>query len=167
MKKIEQGSGWNFKEKKLFSYETVYKEWQKEKKWLKKHPQLAKLKTLWWLRYGIKNKIEELPGNIRAFIQRGKRGWADSDIWSFDSYLSTVIMEGLIHLKKYKSGVPTKTKYKCYSKKEWNLILDKMIQTFKIANKQSDSYIILTKKQQKEYDEGFKLFHKHFFNLWD
>jgi len=86
----------DIKEGKLIPAETVFKEWEK------KHPILTKFKRIWWwLRYGIRNKIENIPLRIRTFIQRGKRGWANSDSWSFDWYLAKVISEGVGNLIKY------------------------------------------------------------------
>lgn len=42
---------------------------------------------------------------IKAFWQRGRRGWADCDLWSFDHYLAELIGSGLSELAKLKPGV--------------------------------------------------------------
>lgn len=41
------------------------------------------------------------------FVQRGRRGWADRDIWSLDHYLSSWMPDALRKLKKDKQGVPS------------------------------------------------------------
>jgi len=143
-------------------------------------------------------RIVRLPGdirrNIRDFIQRGRRGWANSDIWSFDYYLSKVIAKGLYHLKEHRHSHPGDL-----TEGQWVDILNKMINTFKIMRRISEGSIIyipskefserkykqwckvikdinkkhsiydrvLTKKQSKELEEGFRLFQQYFFNLWD
>lgn len=44
--------------------------------------------------------VSETYYEIKWFIQRGKRGWSDSDVWSFDDYLSRVICQGIRKLRK-------------------------------------------------------------------
>jgi len=44
--------------------------------------------------------IYETYLEVKWFIQRGRRGWSDSDVWGFDSYLSRVIYEGIGKLRK-------------------------------------------------------------------
>jgi len=45
--------------------------------------------------------------DIKAFYQRGKRGWADRDCWSLDWYLSGVMVEAINHLRKTAHGFPS------------------------------------------------------------
>lgn len=35
---------------------------------------------------------------LKWFIQRGRRGWADCDTWSLDNYLAKVISESIVYL---------------------------------------------------------------------
>jgi hypothetical protein len=44
---------------------------------------------------------------VVRYHQRGVRGWADEDTWSFDYYLSRVIVEGLDHLRVNAHGFPS------------------------------------------------------------
>jgi hypothetical protein len=48
----------------------------------------------------------EMYSEVKWFIQRGKRGWADRDVWSLDYYLNGWMPEALRHLKKTKHGTP-------------------------------------------------------------
>jgi len=98
----------------------------------------------WLFRHGIWNWVEERPRAIRTFIQRGKRGWAVSDTWGFDYYLTDVILGGLKHLRKNKCGYPV-TVYKegqdpndiddKANSEAWDKILDSMIYSFEVADK--------------------------------
>lgn len=41
------------------------------------------------------------------FLQRGKRGWSDKDIWSLDWYLAGWLPDALRRLKETKHGIPS------------------------------------------------------------
>ncbi len=43
---------------------------------------------------------------LRVFWQRGRRGWADEDVWGLDSYLARVIAESTAHLAEIAHGCP-------------------------------------------------------------
>lgn len=42
---------------------------------------------------------------LKAFWQRGRRGWADCDTWCLDYYLAEVLAGSLAHLKASKHGI--------------------------------------------------------------
>jgi len=135
--------------------------------------------------------INDMWRDILAFIQRGKRGWANRDVWGFGKHLSKIILEGLKHLKQYQNGHPGDL-----TEEQWIDILNQIIYTFETAydiwdgdvyymalhewdekryqemltySKTKDAGIkkILNKKEARELEEGFKLFNKYFFSLWD
>lgn len=63
--------------------------------------------ALWRLwRYTLHPRV--MWRKVVRYHQRGVRGWADEDTWSFDYYLSRVIVEGLDHLRKNTHGYPSK-----------------------------------------------------------
>lgn len=121
--------------------------------------------------------LEDKVREIKAFFQRGKRGYADCDVWNFDGYLCDVIIGGLKQLRKYKSGIPTELydKYKPDEKaahQEWNRRLDQMIEGFIAGRKIIDlNYNWKNPKTgallRLKYNRGMELFKEHFFNLWD
>lgn len=114
---------------------------------------------------------------LRAFYQRGMRGWADCDTWSFDDYLSRVIPGGLKRLKDYIHGCPCEFTDDQEGKpirdveegcKEWAKVLQKMIDSFELNTKEQDEWPYqLTEEERKTRDEGYQLFIKYFGNLWD
>lgn len=55
----------------------------------------------------IWENIKSFPREIKWFIQRGRRGWSDRDIWSFDLYLCKIIEGGLNDLAKNNHGCPS------------------------------------------------------------
>lgn len=65
--------------------------------------------TYWTVRRGIchvRMFPENAYYNVKYFIQRGSRGWADRDTWSLDSYLANVLSYSLCYLKEHKHGTP-------------------------------------------------------------
>jgi hypothetical protein len=57
----------------------------------------------WWVQ---KHGPSATRNRLRAFWQRGRTGWAASDTWSFDHYLSKVIRDGVRHLRDNNHGHP-------------------------------------------------------------
>lgn len=63
-------------------------------------------KPWWWQRcwYAIYNHtVAPVKGwrrEARFYRQRARRGWADADVWSFDTYLAGVIAGGLGRLRQ-------------------------------------------------------------------
>lgn len=53
-----------------------------------------------WLRRTLRVR------GIRAFVQRGRRGWADEDLWQFDHHLGRVISGGLRQMAATTAGWP-------------------------------------------------------------
>lgn len=58
----------------------------------------------WW-----RFTVLDLPGTLRAFWQRGRRGWADRDTSSFHRYLARVLGGALPHLAAHGHSYPLDT----------------------------------------------------------
>lgn len=121
---------------------------------------------------------------IKWFIQRGKRGWADCDVWSFDNYLNKIIIAGIERLAKNQMGCPgefwdeTRKNDECH---RWRETLEEMRQGFMAMEEQDNhSYFFKRNKEgQNEFDKerneqlekkvlrGLELFCKHYRSLWD
>jgi hypothetical protein len=118
---------------------------------------------LYEIYFHIKCKLShiwEWPGDrlrdLKHYHQRGIKGWAVSDAWGFDYYLSRVIIEGLQWLKENKHGCPCLEGYGLDKdpngqtdeqfeamQKEWTRILDTMIFTFKVTQRVQDHDLII------------------------
>jgi hypothetical protein len=44
--------------------------------------------------------------NYHAFLQRGRRGWADTDVWDLDGYIARVLSQSIAHLAETDHGYP-------------------------------------------------------------
>jgi hypothetical protein len=116
-------------------------------------------------------KLKELPNRIKYFIQRGRRGYSDWDVWGMDIYLAEVIIGMLDELIKSHCGRPMIVK----TYKEWVGILKKMKYGFKEYYKWENmevlppynKYMEKLKKSRAELKQSFRLMEKYFINLWD
>lgn len=120
--------------------------------------------------------MRDLFNSIKWFIQRGRRGYADCDVWGFDEYLNGVILEGLKRLQKDKYGYPGSLK----NPEQWTKILQEMIDGFEAYQAISEhTYKYLNSDGEREYNhehtqklyqkhqKGLKLFVKYYSALWD
>lgn len=94
--------------KALLDKAKPWEEWEAERKaWKESHPIQHWFKqNIYYPIYRIPSRIEDFIDSVRWFIQRGKRGYADCDIWQFDTYLAKMIFEGARKIKEIKHGVP-------------------------------------------------------------
>ena len=122
---------------------------------------------------------------IKWFIQRGKRGWSDRDIWSFDNYLCEIIPPAVRELKNG-SGCPSGF----YDEKninnecqKWYDILEEIAQGFEASQEitelhfnwkenKTHGYVHEYDKEKnlqltKKYNRGMDLLKKYFLSLWD
>jgi hypothetical protein len=100
------------------------------------------------------NNITMWHKEIYWFFQRGFRGYSDRDTWSFAHYLSKVIRDGLLKLKKDKIGYPCSVLDKNYLDRDltaeeeadaiasWNTILDTIIYSFDMIVKEEEGSVI-------------------------
>jgi hypothetical protein len=174
---------------KNISFKKLQKEWKEEAEREKNSLPYRMYKRLYRFIYnGF--YLEDLYRDIRAFIQRGKRGWSNRDVWGLGDYISDVLVGALNHLKRYHSGYPGDL-----TEGQWIDILNELIWTFETAQEiwsgdvwymgtyewKEDQYQnmlalsknkktalrILSKKEAKKLEAGFKLFQIYFFSLWD
>lgn len=124
---------------------------------------------------------------IKYFWQRGRRGWADKDCWSFDSYIAGMISGGIRTLKKSHHGCPSEIFDESRKNNEcwrWEEILEEIAQGFDACQKILDMDYFFTEENEdgmyehkidkermeqltKKYNRGMELFSEHFMNLWD
>jgi hypothetical protein len=112
--------------------------------------------------YNLPDVPRDIYRKIKRGYQRAYRGWADEDTWSFDSYLSKITSEGIIHLSKTTYGYPCDLN----SLEEWKVILDKIAWSFKIHENGINNNLPLDEVNIDKYNEGWRLFQKYFQLLW-
>ena len=117
--------------------------------------------------------LEDWYYNIKWFIQRGKRGYSDSDVWGWYSYMAHINVVALEQLANRRFGHPCGM-----TMRGWTTRLLKMADGFQaILDEEEDytSYKKLTRKahlalirsRQTRFRRGLALYAKCFLNLWD
>ena len=111
------------------------------------------------------------------FFQRGSRGWSDCDAWGGYNYLAKITSEMTAYLARIAHGYPDNTK----DIKEWKTILKKISKAFKLVS-EKDRYVadlwkrdaklarqcdMQTNKEYVKVEEGWHLYRRWFYNLWD
>jgi hypothetical protein len=100
------------------------------------------------------------------FIQRGYRGYADCDVWSIDWYLAGWLPKALRRLQANRLGHPIGM-----TLKGWQRRLGDMADGFDAAHEIQDRRhkykSVEDRRAWRRFNRGMKLFHEHFFSLWD
>lgn len=109
---------------------------------------------------------------IKYFIQRGRRGYSDRDLWSFDSYLTKVLAGGLKQfIDKQPLSFPSWREADTYDK--WIAILKQMqsgfqaVLDYETLTWEEDSDGKLQKEAYALQEKSLLLLAKWFNNLWD
>uniref|UniRef100_A0A6M3IJE0 Uncharacterized protein n=1 Tax=viral metagenome TaxID=1070528 RepID=A0A6M3IJE0_9ZZZZ len=152
MNKIEQGLK-EAKEGKTtkFDLDKYITDMNKRTPWQKRIDNI-----IWWIRYGIWQKIEAMPREHVWDCQRIKRGFSDQDVWGFDYFLAPVIAKGCRELQRQAHGCPGDLYEKFGEEKafeEWKMVLGKIAKTFETAQKilDNDLYIISSEEYTEEW----------------
>ena len=136
-----------------------------------------KYKHKWSLNYNFTYYLthpweifDELYREVKYFLQRGWRGYADCDIWNFDHYLSILLADGLKVLAKGNS-YPGQGIFDDAKKWEDALKLNaKRFQDYidyEEVGWEDDPDFIKMKKVYKEREKAVKFMAEWFGNLWD
>jgi len=102
---------------------------------------------------------------VEWFIQRGKRGWANCDVWSLHSYLSEVI-RGTIHQLSLYNQPPGDM-----SSEDWYMVLRDIENGFDAFEKMEEVACPKSSNGQwdnwsMEFERGMDLLKEHYFYLW-
>lgn len=116
--------------------------------------------------YQPHNYVIALWDHAKWFIQRGTRGYADCDVWGLDSYLTEWMPRAVMALRRKSHGAPLGVRVKV-----WNERLVAIADGFVAARELQDlKYEYPSAGHRaawRRFDRGMRLFHKHFFDLWN
>lgn len=111
--------------------------------------------------------IEEIYNIIVYEVKKVKdkifRGYSDEEVWGTSYSIAKVVLP---RLKRFKESKRTGYPYG-ENDKEWEKKLDKMIWAFELFIEEEEGRLKCHEKQNKQMQEGFELFGKHFMSLWD
>ena len=128
--------------------------------------------------YAIPRWFSDMKFRIICAYERVRYGYDRTWTWGLDWQLAEKLPKILRDMQKSLHGYPGD----CKNTKEWKKIVEKIALGFESAYKLLElEYMIddsknkghykedkkMRKKLEKQFDEGMKLFHKYFFDLWD
>lgn len=149
-----------------------------------------KYETETWISY-LWGHVTWVSGRrqLTFWWQRRTRGFDDSDMWSLDYTLCKFMAPRLRALAKITHGYPSEMLYgedtsfealmafdalpeeerkrrqdEAFTK--WQAILGKMARAMELWV-ETDMFIEPGTPEEQEWEEGFELFHKYLFGLWD
>jgi hypothetical protein len=114
-----------------------------------------------------------LYDRVKWFIQRGRRGYSDQDVWGWCDHHSEMMVGVLQYLRKHTHGYPPGL-----TPGKWDKKLKVMEQGFQTVIDAGNDYTLYKTLSPKEYRKlifsrrrklmlGLKYFRKHYFSLWD
>ena len=102
--------------------------------------------------------------------QRIKRGFDDSETWSLRDTIANFIVPRMIRYKEILIETGCRSGYDNEKDSNGDIIdeikmLEKIIRAFELVLRDGGNFI-LTKEEEKEYNEGIDLFPEYFLSLW-
>ena len=113
--------------------------------------------------YNPHKYIIAIYDRTKWFIQRGRRGYADCDVWGLDNYLAGWMPGALRKLEDNKLGHPIGM-----TPKGWANRLRIMCEGFEAVVAMGEIPDAKTyRRLERRMRKGMKMFGKHFLDLWD
>ncbi len=113
---------------------------------------------------------KEYYRRVKHFIQRGRRGYSDEDVWGLHYHLSEVLYRSLTDLRNNIHSYPLDFQ----SSDEWKAVLDEMIEGFYLDVLDDEWQIEDIDERMKEYkrrerklQRSLTLLKKYYGDLWD
>jgi len=157
-------------------FEDFQKQQKDYKEWRKIHfIQSLFISVYDFFRYSIWHILDDTMFEIKWGFQRMFRGYDDTAFWNLDRYLLDIILPVLTEYREHGNGIPIVDGFEEKSfeekEKEWNRILDTMINSFQMIKEDDENYSIHDKewyeKHYAQIQEGLQLFAKYYQTLWD
>lgn len=99
--------------------------------------------------------------NWKMRRQRGRRGWADCDVWGLHSYLTDVIIETVAEMRETAHTHPGGLAFE-----EWLKILQEIEDGFRAA-KAAGNCGVFAEGDEEKFSLAFAHLQKWWFTLWD
>ena len=110
---------------------------------------------------------------IRRFLQRGRRGYSDEDLWDLQHYLSCILADALPRLADTGRGYPCRCPHPedpdrdCHCEVIWGQELRENGEKFRLAAEDKYETTDELVSQSKTSGEAIVWFSKNFWHLWD
>lgn len=108
---------------------------------------------------------------LNHWTQRMKKGYSEEDGWDACSHIATVIIGSLTAMRDNIQGCPNELADIHGSVDKgceiWEITISKIIKAFEIEKGMLEyDFVKLTKQQEREKNEGWKLFKRYYQALW-
>lgn len=111
-----------------------------------------------------------IKGPIKFWWQRKIRGFDDSELWDLDHTILEFCIPRIRALSKMTISYPVDVSFE-----DWQHYLEKMARAMELELEYSgdffeetpDGEYVENKQLKEEFEEGWELFKKYFFALWD
>lgn len=104
--------------------------------------------------------------------QRIKRGFADSDLWNFDSYIIDLFIDMLKRFQEIAHGWPQSEEFPEFE--DWMMYIQNIIDEFTASQMEQDLVDSDLEHWKEHYEaqvehekKGFELLQKHLHGIWD
>lgn len=132
----------------------------------------TRVQGLFWR---VVHTAKGLPRDVKDFIQRGRRGWADSDAWNLHSHIARTLGPALIHMSENLYGYPGRPPYENYEdwKRDVRSAGEKLVAwsnwdcTEYDYDLDMDGAKTMAEKADKDAKEALQWVADNFGDLWD
>ena len=122
-------------------------------------------------RWGILHNVRQ---NIKFFIQRGRKGYCDKDLWEMNTWFAQTVSRMMKEFSKENISYPEKSDTICpgyneMSDKEKYQAFTELTYRIGTLLEQSGGYTIpwhINDEQEQAVEEAFNLMRDNFFDLW-
>jgi hypothetical protein len=122
------------------------------------------MKLPYWLRNLCKRPDRQLARKARWFVQRRKRGFDDTELWSLDLTIAAFVEP---RLRAFIDTFQARSVPSDMESEDWLEKLEKMHRAFYLIVKEDGKMMPPDSPESKEIEEGLDLFREYFFHLWD
>jgi hypothetical protein len=134
-------------------------------------PETRWRKTSRWVRH---HTPKDLYREVKWGVQRWRRGYSDSDVWSFDYHLAWIVPPAMRQLNATRHGVPAELVEECGSPEaadvKWGEILEAVARGFDAQRTILEECLPQDERLadlERQWREGSELLIKHFGSFWD
>ena len=128
-------------------------------------------RSVYWNVTHPMDAAKQVKRSVDYFIQRGRRGFSDRDLWSMDLYFARVLAEAVGEFRKNTHGYPAyfESSVPGEGEQEWDAILLRIQEGFQfyVANSDGFDSLVADSESEKRFKEAWDLMGEHYASLWD
>ena len=128
-------------------------------------------------------KVEDIVNGIKWFIQRGRKGYSDRDLWSLDTHIYGILSKSLLDLANNRIGYPCLNSNSsnssldncncCQCSDDWDRELRENAELFRLLHEDNwhmiglSSYKAILEEEAETREKAMSWLQKRMVHLWD